>query len=61
MEFSHDWFSSFWLAIHFSACFLTVLLFLETISAECDMKHEFAFVVSGLALLQAHELFLSTK
>jgi hypothetical protein len=47
MEFSHDWFSSFWLAIHFSA--------------ECDMKHEFAFVVSGLALLQAHELFLSTK
>jgi hypothetical protein len=26
-----------------------------------DMKHEFAFVVSGLALLQAHELFLSTK
>jgi hypothetical protein len=38
-----------------------VLLFLETISAECDMKHEFAFVVSGLALLQAHELFLSTK
>jgi hypothetical protein len=37
MEFSHDWFSSFWLAIHFSACFLTVLLFLETISAECVM------------------------